>query len=635
MVQKEYRLQVLGLLCSFVRLQGPHLYQILQTELLNDLMQCLEQDTSTTVISLALTVLIMFLPHVCNSLGPYLPRLFVIYTRVLCWDKFGVVRLVEPKFAGNKDNYSNNGSPVVLPQADKLTKNAWQKLDSSFETAASTTPDVSDYFTFLYGLYPINFMAFIREPYKFLDQAGHKDADRLDIDEETIRQRTETYRQRHTLHPNFLSLTAETELSDSSRWMKGEPADVTAECIGLVNSNASAGAGNPRLRGDVGSEFPEALVPTEEIPNESLLSSGVTDEDFANHYPHESAHGLRVDTKHQGGSYAEVLGLFSRPPAGDSKRREGSPRDSRTPDSPTIPHTIAPGEEEERLQDMIRLQETLSANLHESMRGDGTHSLPPLPGPPPSGPPPGYGSVTASPRLDAYVHSLSQSIVPRSPALRPAASDIQGTIAFLQREVMLLKNDLNFERYLKQQHLSHIGHLQRKHIREATAEAETQNLINTNKTLKAKLEEAKKAYTASRQEAVKSKSQAKKWEAELNARIRALREEHKAWKSDEDATKKALQAAREEADNLRKLLAENEADSLRTRQKLQSMALEIDEVNKLRSFVDHLSNKLGQYETRAEEFEMRKHSEEAALAQVERVKLRLQSREQEAQKMKR
>jgi solute carrier family 25 (mitochondrial carrier protein), member 16 len=199
---------------------------------------------------------------------------------------------------------------------------------------------------------------------------------------------------------------------------------------------------------------------------------------------------------------------------------------------------------------------------------------------------------------------------------------------------MLLKNDLNFERYLKQQHLSHIGHLQRKHIKEATAEAETQNLINTNKTLKAKLEEAKKAYTASRQEALKSKSQAKKWEAELNSKIRTLREEQKAWRAEEDSTKKALQAAKEEADHLRKLLAENEADGLRNRQKLQSMTAEMEEVNKLRTFVDHLSNKLNQYEARSEEYEMRKHSEEAALAQVERIKLRLQSREQEAQKMK-
>ena len=95
MVQKDFRLQILGLLCSYVRLQGPHLYQVLQTQLFDHLLQCLEGDTSTTVISLALTVLIMFMPHLCNSLGKYLPRLFVVYTRVLCWDKFGTQRLAE------------------------------------------------------------------------------------------------------------------------------------------------------------------------------------------------------------------------------------------------------------------------------------------------------------------------------------------------------------------------------------------------------------------------------------------------------------------------------------------------------------------------------------------------------------
>lgn len=645
-MQKEYRLQVLGLLCSFVRLQGPHLYQILQTELLDHLLQCLENDTSTTVISLALTVLIMFMPHLCNSLASYLPRLFVVYTRVLCWDKFGVVRLEEMKFSGNKDNYSRASTPLPLAGGESCSS-SWQKLDSSFETATSTTPDVSDYFTFLYGLYPLNLMAFIREPYKFLERANHKDIDHLDIDEETIRQRTETYRQRHTLHPNFLNLTVETELSDQSRWMKVEPADVTAECIGLVNSSIPVGsAHDPRAKGAAPAaptkpELPEALVPTEDIPNESLLSSEAVDDDYASNYSSDTpARSWKGDitATHPNNNYTEVLGLFSRPPAGHGAHSKDSPhtipRDSKTPDSPTIPHTIALGDEEERLQDMIRLQENLRANLHESMRNDSTHSLPPLPGPPPSGPPPGYGSVTASPRLDAYVHSLSQNTVPRSPALRPAASDTQGTIAFLQREVMLLKNDLNFERYLKQQHLSHIGHLQRKHIKEATAEAETQNLINTNKTLKAKLEEAKKAYTASRQEALKSKSQAKKWEAELNFKIRSLREEQKAWKNDEELTKQALQAAKAEADHLRKLLAENEAEGLRSRQKLQSISSEMEEVNKLRAFVDHLSSKLAQHESRSEDLEMRKHSEEAALAQAERIKMRLQSQEQEAQKMK-
>lgn len=642
MVQKEYRLQALGLLCSFVRLQGPHLYQILQTPLLDHLLQCLENDTSTTVISLALTVLIMFMPHLCNSLASYLPRLFVVYTRVLCWDKFGVVRPDEVKFSGHKDNYSRTSTPLSFTRTENSIDGMWQKLDSSFETASSTTPDVSDYFTFLYGLYPINLMTFIREPYKFLERADYKDIDQLDIEEETIRQRTEFYRQRHTLHPNFLILTAETEISDQSRWMKVEPADVTAECIGLVNSNLPVASTRERKMRP-GTHVPEALVPTEDIPDESLLSSDPVDDDYSLNQDDSSTYSSRVGepTAHPNpnSSYSEVLGLFSRPPVGYGRKDspEIRPRDNKTPDSPTIPHTLSPSDED-RVQDMIRLQETLRANFMDS-KNISTHSLNQPNGPPPTGhppgPPPGYGSVTASPRLDAYVHSLNHNTVPRSPALRPAGSDTQGNVAFLQREVMLLKNDLNFERYLKQQHLSHIGHLQRKHIKEATAEAETQNLINTNKTLKAKLEEAKKAYAASRQEALKSKNQAKKWEAELNSKIRTLREEQKAWRNEEVSTKKALVAAREEADHLRKLLAESEAEGLRCRQRLQALTAEMDEVNKLRTFVDHLSNKLTEYESRSEEFEMQKHNEEVAVAQVDKMKQRLQAREHESQSSKR
>lgn len=642
MVQKEYRLQALGLLCSFVRLQGPHLYQILQTSLLDHLLQCLENDTSTTVISLALTVLIMFMPHLCNSLAKYLPRLFVVYTRVLCWDKFGVVHIEEMRFSGHP--YSRTSTPVSIVKPESPTNGVWQKLDSSFETASSTTPDVSDYFTFLYGLYPINLMTFIREPYKFLERADYNDIDQLDIEEETIRQRTEIYRQRHTLHPNFLVYTVETELSDQSRWMKVEPADVTAECIGLVNSNPLTESSRDRPRVDT--LVPEALIPTEDIPDESLLSSDPVDEDYLLNYDDSSTYSSRAGdpssqfNQNNNSSYSEVLGMFTRPPVGYGQKESPSPqpRDGKTPDSPTIPHTLSPSDED-RVQDMIRLQETLRANFMDS-KNVSTHSLlqhnigPPPAGHPP-GPPPGYGSVTASPRLDAYVHSLSHNTVPRSPALRPAGTDTQGNVAFLQREVMLLKNDLNFERYLKQQHLSHIGHLQRKHIKEATAEAETQNFINTNKTLKAKLEEAKKAYAASRQETLKSKNQAKKWEAELTSKIRALREEQKAWRSEEESTKKALQAAREEADHLRKLLSESEEEGLRCRQKLQALTTEMDEVNKLRTFVDHLSNKLTDYESRSEEFEMQKHGEEAAVAQVERMKLRLQAREHESQSTKR
>ncbi|TGZ85589.1 Hamartin-domain-containing protein [Ascodesmis nigricans] len=612
---KECRLQILGLLCSYVQLQGPHLYYILRTPLFDHLLQCLENDTSTTVISLALTILIMFMPHLCNSLGPYLPRLFVIYTRVLCWDKFGVVRL---DVHSSLSNYSRAASPLSMQDSDSATQggassSGWDKLDSSFETATSTTPDVSDYFSFLYGLYPINFLAFIREPYKFLDRSNYKEIDQLDIDEETVRARTAPYRQRHILHPNFLTLTAETELSDQNRWMKVEPADVTAQCIGLVVNNMPA-ISAPRRRPPihtVSSSIPDSLIPDEDIPAASLLD---TDPETA-----------EAENQQQAGSDEPKT----------HQRSTVSPRDSRYHDSPTIPASLGTTEQQ-HLQNMLDLQEQLHAGLYFSKNGN--TPTPPLHSslPHPSGPPPTYpGSAAASPHLGAYAHTLAHDLIPRSPALRPARSDIEGTIAYLQREVMLLKNDLNFERYLKQQHLSHIGHLQRKHIKDSSAEAETQNLINTNRNLKAKLEVAKEAYQTLREESTKMRSQSKKWEAELSAKIRTLRDEQKAWRAEEQATKSGLETARIEADNLRKLLAESEADGLRLRQKLKTLESKMEEVNKLKTSVDRLSRKASEYQAKAEECEKKKLEAESMATMVDELNLRLKTRDTEVIEMRR
>jgi solute carrier family 25 protein 16 len=534
------------------------------------------------------------------------------------------------------ESLSRTGTPLSAERHEESTgEDGWQKLNSSFETATSTTPDVSDYFSFLYGLYPINFLLFIREPYKFLERVDYKDIDHLDIEEETIRQRTELYRQRHILHPNFLTLTAETELSDQSRWMKVEPADITAQCIGLVNNSTPADDYRKSIRSISKPALPDALLPIEDIPTESLLSQ---EEEGRSTHGDVGGHNWR-ESDSISSTYAssvnarpKLYSLFPRPNTATPSRGE------KTPDSPTIPPaTTFDSTGEAHVQDMLKLQEQLQASLQDSASKKDGRSPPygMLPRPPAGQAPTYPNSLTASPRLDAYAQSLNQNNAPRSPALRPAASDAHETISYLQREVMLLKNDLNFERYLKQQHLSHIGHLQRKHIKESTAEAETQNLINTNKTLKAKLEEAKKAYSASRQEALKSKNQAKKWEAELSAKIRTLREEQKAWRQDEESTKKALEAAKEETDHLQKLLTESEAEGLRSRQKLQSLRAEMEEINKLRNFVDHLSKKLSEYEDRSEQFEMQRHSEEDALSQLERMKLRLATREQEMQQMKR
>jgi hypothetical protein len=57
------------------------------------------------------------------------------------------------------------------------------------------------------------------------------------------------------------------------------------------------------------------------------------------------------------------------------------------------------------------------------------------------------------------------------------SSETKLLLAALKREVLLLRNELNFELFLKQQHLQHIGRLHREHVLDSTVEAERQQLV--------------------------------------------------------------------------------------------------------------------------------------------------------------
>ncbi|KAK6531196.1 hypothetical protein TWF281_008021 [Arthrobotrys megalospora] len=595
-VNKETRLQILGLLSSFVKMQGPHLYQILETPVLDHLLLCLQMDTSTTVISLALSTLIMFMPHIPNALANYLPRLFAIYARLLCWDHYGIV----PE--KNDDTFLDDSQSTI-----SFGENEWQICETSFPTATSTPPDVSEFFTFLYGMYPINFMSFIKEPYKTLDRERIKGFEDIEFDDHLIRQRSELHRQRHLLHGNFFTLTEEKELTDKARWMRSEPSDVVAQCVGLTIPSAYT-YDEPSNH----SEIPGALVPTEDIPVESLLGEGSQRDTSEDEGIGMDNHRLRVTGN------------------GNRRSSRGStpgvkPVDPHGLDSPTLPPAgplpPIPNFSEDRLQDMMQLHGTLKSG---KVNGSATSLAGALAAHNPS-----------SPRLSAYVQSLSLNDRIQSPALKPAATDAQGKIAYLQRENILLKNDLNFERYLKQQHLAHIGSLQRKHIKDASIEAETNNLIQTNKSLKRKIEEVQKAYQKLREEGIKTKLDSRKWEAELNSRIQKLREEKKTWKEEEESVKTQLTNSRAEATQLRKLVVDSEAKELQSRQRMQAVEQSLVELNHLKLQNEQLGQKLKEFKFTEESIEVYKEIEKAANAQVDKIKLRLKAREAERERMKR
>ncbi|KAF2019941.1 hypothetical protein BU24DRAFT_365699 [Aaosphaeria arxii CBS 175.79] len=577
-VQRQYRIQALNLLSAFVRLQPPHLYLVLETPLIQHLEKCLLIDTSETVIEMALMTLIMFLPHIAGSLPTdhHLAKLFLVYSRLICWDKYDVPL--------NAENKEHDGEMTEDEYSDEEEiDQSWEKATHAEGHSGRSLTILLHYFTFLYGLYPLNFMSFTRKARKYLKSLDFPGADDFELDQDLIHSRTEQYRRVHLLHPNMFTTTIEDELKEN-RWLKSDPADIVTECMDLciaVSTTLDDPGPPPSTR------LPDLPVPppvpgtdvpsTEDTGNEAAVSWRNTQSTmFA-----PSATGPPEDA--------------DMPPKPKSVKssKSASPllKGADIMDSPTLP----PVKEK---QDFL-----------------GTSLLPP------------HHLGSSPPRIGALAHVLG------SGSVSPTHSEYQNqSMASLQREIMLLRNDLNFERYLKQQHLVHIGQLQRKHIKEATAEAETQNLINTNRTLKARLAKANELYAQLKKETLTSRSQSKKWEGELSAKVRSYRDEQKAWQSDEGNLRHELTKSQQDCEHLKKMIEKAEAERLQAQQRARALEAELEDYGNLRHQLEVVQEKVISYEGQTKDLAALMRERNQLRNDLEVANLRLNSRELERER---
>ncbi|KAJ4990310.1 hypothetical protein SVAN01_04192 [Stagonosporopsis vannaccii] len=583
-IQKQYRIQALGLLSAFVRLQPPHLHLVLNTQLLQHLEKCLLTDTSTIVLELALVVLIMLLPHICGALTSehHLQKLFLIFTRILCFDKLGKCnehnndRMNEEK--GFEDSEEDEDMELEIDQA-------WEQLQPA-EGEEGGSPTLMHYFTFLYGLYPLNFMSFIRKPRKYLKSLNFPGARDFDLDQDLIYSRTETYRTVHLLHPNMFTTTIEEELSEN-RWLKSDPADVVTECMDLCVA-VSATLEDP---GPPPTTKLPPVPPLPEVPAEFTL-------DESGHESDVSWRNTQSTMFIPSGDAPEApettdLPLRSKSIASTKSFKSASPllKTHDMMDSPTLP----PAKESLK-------QNLLTTSAASSQR-----------------------KVNPQPSLDSFVRSATGTISPPHPH-----NDFHNqTMSSLQREIMLLRNDLNFERYLKLQHLSHIGQLQRKHIREAAVEADTQNLINTNKTLKARLAKANELYAQLKKETLTSRNQSKKWESDLNAKVRGYRDSEKTWHSDEESLRFDLQRMQSDYEHLKKVVEKAEAEQLRAEQRTRALEYELEDYSTVRHDLEAAQQKIMEYEDQAQDFRSLLQERNDLRNDLEIANMRLNSREAE------
>ncbi|KAH7345369.1 Hamartin protein-domain-containing protein [Rhizoctonia solani] len=467
----ESRLQLCILLNRLSRSPRKISIPFVNSPLFSTVLFSLQVDRSTTVFSIAITSLIMLLPALAvdapAQLNAHLPALLTILGRVVCWKlrPGGEVKQSKKKWWNVKDELE------------------WKRLDSSFESAAVAPNETRLYFTFMYGLYPCNTIAFLRAPVAFLRAHEHvsmfvHDWDVV-LDEDEIKSCSRPLLRGHVVHPSIILADAKSELAELNRWKDKDVATVAAECTLLDIQNAQTSAGHsiayyvpptPQASGH----------PTPQVSGNNSL------------HPPGSANPARIPL----------------PP---------SPAEPTQTVDPTASRRSSGDNSEKSLEIMVNTHAALTAPPEPLLLLD-----------------------------EASMHPAEMS------APRPRHAMAEEVLSILQRDVLILKNQLNFEIYLKELVQQHVGRLHQDKIVSRSEEAERQGLHTKLKDYKAKLTKAQEDLATIRAEAAGTKSRHTQWVTELQDKLSRFREEKRSWaaeavelRSEVNDTRAALKAQSE------------------------------------------------------------------------------------------
>ncbi|KAK4103621.1 hypothetical protein N658DRAFT_514440 [Parathielavia hyrcaniae] len=572
-VKREHRNSALSLLCHFVSSGPPHLHLILQTDLFKNILHSLQKDESTATVNLALIALIMILPFIPSSLVDHLPTLFNIYARLLFWDRDSYFAQQHTEM-GTENGEGGGGIP-------------WDKslLDPDYD--GHSLSYLPEYFAILYGLYPLNFLDYIRKPQRYLRHANN--AEDIDVQAMEIRDRSERFRKQHILHPNFYNYTIQSERDDMSRWIKSEADEVLADCMALVvDQTPGLAQGRP-------------VTPLPGAPG-SVLGDGPGQDSFDYALLRDPAH---IDPSHP----ARSTSSMSIGRANSLSIRRGSQSSQRSvndvgeikkrgpgSDSPTLPQYHGQTTSQGQMRDAVRSSSLSRSGLHQSLTNDSVPSL-----------------LLSSQEQEVEKAPPQLSVV-HGPERTAGSSSMDDHVALLQHQRLGLINDLQYERFIKEQHMVHMGELRRRQIRVSATEAETQNLVMANRSLKQRLDEAKRGEAQIKKEFDHRRNMAKKWENDLSNKLRALREEQKKWNLEGADLRQQLEKAWAECDNLRRIVAEAEDKRLESEQNLEAVDISTAMIDGLKAEIVRLSASEREYQ--GKEMKMEAAVQEAEMAQA-------------------
>ncbi|KAF4077121.1 hypothetical protein AMELA_G00204440 [Ameiurus melas] len=180
MAKAACRLPTLNLLGHVVRKQPSWIHKIARNPLLLSLLKCLRMDTDVVVLITGVLVLVTLLPMIPQAGKQHLYEFFDVFGRLAAW---------------------NLRNPGHVPEVFLIHLHA----------------SVYSLFHRLYGMYPCNFISYLRSHYSMKEH--------MDTFEEVVKPMMEHVR----IHPELVTGTKDHEL-DPTRWKRFEIHDIVIEC---------------------------------------------------------------------------------------------------------------------------------------------------------------------------------------------------------------------------------------------------------------------------------------------------------------------------------------------------------------------------------------------------------------------
>ncbi|EKM83057.1 hypothetical protein AGABI1DRAFT_118451 [Agaricus bisporus var. burnettii JB137-S8] len=486
--------------------------------LLRHILLSISLDNSATVCSAGLTFLVKSLPYIAvydrERLRFFIPRLLGSLARVLTWKER------YPTFNGADNDPPDQQLERELVEITHKRLHVrpdfkWQRLEMTFSGITSHIPDPRPFFSMLYYLYPSNVLKFLRGPVEYLISynldSPYMEGWNQALDEDEIRRKSENLLREHICHPLLIWKDGSSELSISEFWA-GYPIQRIATEAMMMDVRKLAAGLREKYGYATSNDVPLSVGEEQSKETDLLVSERETDQ----------------------------LPQQDNPPKQfDNRSRFISPID------------LSKGKVVISLAEMEHTTNALRTNIDVDVETSDVRRI---------------GNLTSRPSSPSKTQRLEPQAGDEDAA---QMSVVAQAISASQREILLLRNELNFELWIQRENVKHIGRLYQDRILMRSAEAERQGLYNKLRKYRSQVKALEDELRQHKEQASSARNKYAEWNAELQKKLKELREEKKTWMSESatlrGAEKKAMALFAAQA----KLLAgaANHVIELQTRQK--------------------------------------------------------------------